>query len=123
MWRKKPIFVVLQTFNGMKTGILSAVSSVILMLAVSCEGNQYGPTGHRPGQEKPEQGTEETGFVKGADISWVTQMEKDGEKFYTADGKETDSMPYVSAYGSVLKEDGAERTMYSSRQSVRMTSG
>ena len=29
-------------------------------------------------------------FYKGADISWITEMEKDGKKFYNAAGKETD---------------------------------
>ena len=39
------------------------------------------------------------GFYKGADISWVTEMEKDGHKFYNAAGKETDCFVLMKELG------------------------
>lgn len=38
-------------------------------------------------------------FYKGADISWVTEMEKDGKKFYNAAGKETDCFVLMKELG------------------------
>lgn len=38
-------------------------------------------------------------FYKGADISWVTEMEKDGKKFYQASGKETDCFELLKTLG------------------------
>jgi arabinogalactan endo-1,4-beta-galactosidase len=40
-----------------------------------------------------------TGFVKGADVSWVTEMEASGKKFYAADGKETECMTLMKSLG------------------------
>lgn len=42
--------------------------------------------------------TEKT-FIKGADISWVTEMEKDGEKFYNAEGNETECTALMKEVG------------------------
>lgn len=38
-------------------------------------------------------------FAKGADVSWVTQMEADGVKFYTHDGRQTECMALLKSYG------------------------
>jgi arabinogalactan endo-1,4-beta-galactosidase len=40
-----------------------------------------------------------TGFAKGADVSWITEMEKAGRKFYDADGKETECMTLLRDCG------------------------
>lgn len=40
-----------------------------------------------------------TNFAKGADISWVTEMEAAGRKFYTADGVETDCFALLKSLG------------------------
>jgi arabinogalactan endo-1,4-beta-galactosidase len=40
-----------------------------------------------------------TGFAKGADISWLTQMEASGRKFYKADGTEQDCMQILKDLG------------------------
>ncbi len=40
-----------------------------------------------------------TGFAKGADISWVTEMEASGKKFYTATGTETDCFALMKSLG------------------------
>ena len=83
----------------MKHSLLTAVCLTAAALFISCESNKYGPTGHGPKPEKPETPELAEGFAKGADISWVTQMEKDGVKFYNAEGKETECT-------AVMKEAG-----------------
>lgn len=42
---------------------------------------------------------ERTAFAKGADISWVTQMESDGMKFYSEDGSETECTALMKSIG------------------------
>jgi arabinogalactan endo-1,4-beta-galactosidase len=81
--------------------ILITVLAAVLISA--CEKNPYGPTNHTPGQKDPEQEKPATitkgKYAEGADISWVTQMEKDGMKFYTADGKETECTSLMKSIG------------------------
>lgn len=38
-------------------------------------------------------------MVKGADVSWLTQMEKSGYKFYNDSGKQQDLFPILKAHG------------------------
>ena len=38
-------------------------------------------------------------LAKGADVGWVTQMEKEGKKFYTAEGKEMECMSLLKSLG------------------------
>lgn len=45
-----------------------------------------------------EEGTTST-FVKGADISWCTEMEKDGKLFYTSSGKQTECTALMKSLG------------------------
>ena len=40
-----------------------------------------------------------TTFARGADISWCTEMEADGQKFYNADGIETDIFALMKEIG------------------------
>lgn len=40
-----------------------------------------------------------TGFAKGADVSWVTQMENEGVKFYDANGTERECMWLMRSLG------------------------
>ena len=40
-----------------------------------------------------------TGFAKGADVSWLTEMEKAGSKFYNASGAEQDCMTLLRDLG------------------------
>lgn len=40
-----------------------------------------------------------TGFAKGADVSWLTEMEKSGVKFYNTDGRETECMHLLREIG------------------------
>ncbi len=41
----------------------------------------------------------ETGFVKGADISWITEMESEGKKFYNAAGTQTECFALMKSLG------------------------
>ncbi|MBK8089984.1 MAG: glycosyl hydrolase 53 family protein [Chitinophagaceae bacterium] len=41
----------------------------------------------------------ETGFVKGADIGWITEMEASGKKFYNASGAETECFALMKSLG------------------------
>ena len=50
--------------------------------------------------EKEEEKVEEvTDFYKGADISWVTELESKGQKFYNAAGKEMECTALMKEYG------------------------
>ncbi len=40
-----------------------------------------------------------TGFAKGADVSWLTEMEKEGRKFYNTDGREYECMELLRELG------------------------
>ena len=48
--------------------------------------------------EKPKE-PEKIVFAEGADISWVTQMEKDGMKFHNASGNETECTALMKEIG------------------------
>ena len=102
----------------MKLRLLAIMLTACLFAVTSCDENQYGPTGHVPDQEQeddktgaeedttdgesetvPGDGENPAVYAKGADISWVTQMEKDGVKFYDADGQETDCFKLMKELG------------------------
>ena len=71
--------------------------SILLILAsaiLSCGGNDPVDPGTDPIPSVPT-----PSFAKGADISWVSEMEKDGKTFRTADGNTADIF-------AVLKETG-----------------
>ncbi len=71
----------------MKKYLLFSVLSFLLVV-VSCKKN-------------PEITEEpiDTGFVKGADIGWLQQMEATGYQFYTKDGKKEDCLKILKSYG------------------------
>ncbi|MCL1938545.1 MAG: arabinogalactan endo-1,4-beta-galactosidase [Candidatus Azobacteroides sp.] len=43
--------------------------------------------------------SDRTAFAKGTDVSWLTQMEKEGCKFYNANGRETECMTLLRDLG------------------------
>ena len=45
----------------------------------------------------PTGGYDMTGFVRGADVSWLTEMEASGRKFYDSKGKERGTRMYGAA--------------------------
>ena len=58
------------------------------MLLTSCSGNEN--------NEAPEK---EDVFAKGADISWVTEMEQKGNKFYNSAGQERECTALMKELG------------------------
>lgn len=85
----------------MKIKTLITTLATAAALLMGCDKNPYGPTGYVPDVQKPEpeKPEETTAFAKGADISWVTQMEADGQKFYTAQGTETECTALMKELG------------------------
>ena len=81
--------------NAMSRHLRHIILSILMLSACSPDD--------RPDDvpEKDPVQVERAFFAKGADISWVTQMEADGVKFYGADGREKECM-------AVLKEAGAD---------------
>lgn len=78
--------------------------AVTLWCLASCSENPYPPTNHTPDTSKPEQAEtpaviEKNGFAEGADISWVTQMESEGMKFYTTSGEEMECTALMKEIG------------------------
>lgn len=63
----------------MKKTMIFPVFASLLMYG---ECTESGPVTD-PRQESPSKITKETGFARGADVSWLTQMEAEGLKFYT----------------------------------------
>ena len=55
--------------------IIAVLIAATLLMATQCNEPQPTP--------EPEPEPEVTDFAKGADVSWLTQMEHDGCKFYT----------------------------------------
>lgn len=69
--------------------VLAAVFAALL----SCKKKE------NPEPEPQPTPTPTVAFAKGADISWVTEMEKKGYKFYMADGSETECTALMKALG------------------------
>ena len=55
--------------------------------------------------EKTETTYDMSGFARGADVSWLSEMESSGYKFYTSDGKEQECM-------SLLRAQSMESTQF-----------
>ena len=60
----------------------------LLLLAIAACGSDE--KFEKDPQDKP--AYDMTGFARGADVSWLTQMEKSAIKFYNTDGRETDCL-------------------------------
>ena len=60
-----------------------------------------GSSGENPStpDDTPDNKQDESTFAKGADVSWLTEMEKDGKKFYNANGTEQECL-------ALLKDNG-----------------
>ena len=80
----------------MKQTKLILLASIFAFSLLGCEKTPSGQTPVNPG---PEGGTtdkdttevvEPAVYAKGADISWLTQMEADGVKFYSYNGQDAD---------------------------------
>ncbi len=87
----------------MKKFLLLALLAITSMSVISCSSGDDGtvtdnPPVVNPNPEptpNPEVGT----YAKGADVSWVTQMENAGRKFYDKNGKQTECMTLMKSLG------------------------
>ena len=74
-------------------GIMKHIKFITFFLSIAClfiackntADNDREGTSPTPEQTP---GTGDDSFAKGADISWVTEMEAAGHRFYNADGKQ-----------------------------------
>lgn len=89
--------------------VLLASTLLFSVVGISCgsdDNDVVKPT--IPSEKEPDKDTDKdsdktydmTGFAKGADVSWLTEMEKDGVKFYTKDGKEQECMSLLRDLGT-----------------------
>lgn len=86
----------------MKTNRLLLLTSIFAFLFIGCEKNPAMPGNESPAPGdlgNPDEPIKTAVYAKGADISWVTQMEKDGVKFYNAEGEETDCFELMKGLG------------------------
>jgi len=67
---------------------------LILLLAAFCACSKNGNSNNGGGPAKP---AADTPIIKGADISWITQMETSGYKFYNAAGTAMDCFQLVQS--------------------------
>lgn len=70
------------------------LGSALMLTACSGSSNEKGnDEGNDPGEEVT------TTFVKGADISWVTELESNGHRFYNANGEERECTALMKELG------------------------
>lgn len=84
----------------MKYSSLFISALIAATTLLSCSGKQNKENADNAQAEKP---AKETGFARGADVSWVTQMEAEGRKFYTPgeERKEMECMELLRDYCGV----------------------
>jgi arabinogalactan endo-1,4-beta-galactosidase len=77
--------------------------SVLIILLLACKPSLDGPNPSPITPEKPVTIDKpvilDTNFIKGADISWVTEMESKGIKFYNKNGVQTECFALMKEIG------------------------
>lgn len=71
--------------------LIALLLAATCLLAAHCQGPEPEP--------EPEPTPDENVFAKGADVSWLTQMEHDGCKFYTGQGVEMECLALLKQLG------------------------
>lgn len=71
---------------------IAAFIFLILAFAACSDDDKNSPEVEKPTYDM-------TGFAKGADVSWLTEMEKAGNKFYNSAGRETECMELLRDLG------------------------
>jgi len=77
--------------------MLPAFCLVLLLFVISCSKNGASPSVPIPPKYTPP--VVAANFAKGADISWVTQMETSGYKFYDKNGNQQDLFALMKSLG------------------------
>jgi len=78
----------------MKPIILKALAAIVLLMVVAACKN-----GNEPVVQEENPVYVMTGFARGADVSWLTQMEAAGKKFYSSAGRDTECMSLLRDLG------------------------
>lgn len=77
----------------MKTKNIFIIAALIIFAGLTaCEDSDTTTTKQPPVYDM-------TGFVRGADVGWLTEMEKNGKKFYDASGRETECLTLLRDLG------------------------
>lgn len=69
------------------------------LFSASCSSCTSSTLPHTPVEDQEEIVIDRTAFAKGADISWITEMEHQGMKFYNAAGEETECTALMKQLG------------------------
>jgi len=80
---------------------ISVVSRIVFMLLLAFQFGFTGCKGNDP-VDNPQDDTitaDTDSFAKGADVSWITEMESSGKKFYNASGVATEGMTLLKSLG------------------------
>ena len=80
--------------SNLKTLLLVALS---LFSLIACGNDNNENENNKKPETEPD--PVETTFVTGADVSWLTEMEHDGKKFYDRKGNEKDCMALLKELG------------------------
>lgn len=79
--------------------IFMALAIACGAMTTSCNNDDKPTFPETEGTEDPTGGYDMTGFVRGADVSWLTEMEASGRKFYDSKGKERECMELLRELG------------------------
>ena len=69
------------------------------LTTVSCDNEDTPTFPEQPETTDPTGGYDMTGFARGADVSWLTEMEASGRKFYDSTGVERECMELLRELG------------------------
>ena len=92
--------------NFIGKAVLMAFALLFSLTAISCgndepdQSNGPSTSGKDDDTSSPEKTYDMTGFAKGADVSWLTEMEKDGFKFYNKNGEAQECMSLLRDLGT-----------------------
>jgi arabinogalactan endo-1,4-beta-galactosidase len=78
--------------------LLLSFGLLATVFSCTCCGGKNNPDDPQKKEDEKEK-TEEVAFAKGADISWCTEMESKGYKFYDNSGTETECTALMKALG------------------------
>ena len=79
--------------------IFMALAIACGAMTTSCNNDEKPTFPETEGTDDPTGGYDMTGFARGADVSWLTEMEASGRKFYDSKGKERECMELLRELG------------------------
>ena len=79
--------------------IFMALAIACGAMTTSCNNDEKTTFPETEGTDDPTGGYDMTGFARGADVSWLTEMEASGRKFYDSKGKERECMELLRELG------------------------